>query len=55
MVIELSKIGKFVIEPSPFSNSKIVLKDKTDVKYSDSQTDDKKLKELMAPYEIPVE
>lgn len=54
-IIELNKIEKFVIEPSPFSNSKIVLKDKTEVKYSYSQTDDGKLRELMAQYVISVE
>ena len=53
--IDLEKIKKFEIEPGPFTASKIILKDKTKIKYSDSQTDDKKLKELMGQYNIPVE
>ncbi len=53
--IDLDKIEKFDIEPGPFTASKIILKDKTRIKYSDSQTDDKKLKELMGQYNIPVE
>jgi len=53
--VELDKIEKFDIEPGPFTASKILLKDKTKIKYSDSQTDDKKLKEFMGQYNIPVE
>jgi len=53
--IDLDKIEKFDIEPGPFTASKIILKDKTKVKYSDSQTDDRKLKELMEQHNIPVE
>ena len=53
--IDLDKIEKFDIEPGPFTASKIILKDKTKIKYSDSQTDDKKLKEFMGQYNIPVE
>lgn len=53
--IDLAKIEKFDIEPGPFTASKIVLRDKSTIKYSDSQTDGKKLKELMAQYNIPVE
>ncbi len=55
MTIDLDKIEKFDIEPGPFTASKIILKDKTKIKYSDSQTDDKKLKEFMGQYNIPVE
>jgi membrane protein YdbS with pleckstrin-like domain len=54
-IIDLDKIEKFDIEPGPFTASKIILKDKTKIKYSDNQTDDKKLKELMGQYNIPVE
>ena len=54
-IVDLDKIEKFDIEPGPFTASKILLKDKTKIKYSDSQTDDKKLKEFMGHYNIPVE
>jgi hypothetical protein len=53
--IDLDKIEKFDIEPGPFAASKIILKDKTKIKYSDSQTDDKKLKEFMRQFNILVE
>jgi len=53
--IDLDKIEKFDIEPGLFTASKIILKDNTKIKYSDSQTDHKKLKELMGQYNIPVE
>jgi hypothetical protein len=53
--IDLNEIDKVVMEPGPFTASKIILKDKTKIKYSDTQTDDKKLKELMGQYKIPVE
>ena len=53
--IDLDKIEKFDIEPSPFSSSKIILKDKTQIRYLDSQVDDKKLKLLMGQFHIPVE
>lgn len=53
--IDLDKIEKFEIEPGPFTASKIILKDKTAIKYSDSQTNNKKLKEFMERYNIPVE
>lgn len=53
--IDLDKIEKFEIEPGPFSASKIILKDKTTIEYSDSQTNNKKLKEFMERYNIPVE
>lgn len=53
--IDLDKIEKFDIEPGPFTASKIILKDKTKINYSDNQTDDKKLKMLMRQYNIPVE
>jgi hypothetical protein len=53
--VDLDTIEKFDIEPGPFTASKILLKDKTKIKYSDSQTDDKKLKEFMGQYNIPVE
>lgn len=55
MMIELEKIEKIDTEPSPFTASKIVLKDQTRIKYSDSQTNDKKLKAFMAQFNIPVE
>ena len=53
--IDLEKIEKFDIEPGPFTASKIILKVKTKIKYSDSQTNDKKLKEFMREYNIQVE
>ncbi len=54
-VIDLDNIEKIIIEPSPFSSSKIALKDKTTVKYQDNQVNDKELKEFMKQYNIPVE
>jgi len=53
--IDLDQIEKFDFEPGPFVSSKIILKDKTKVKYTDSQTDFEKLKEFMGQYNIPVE
>ncbi len=53
--IDMDKIEKFDLEPGPFTASKIVLRDKTKIKYADSQTDDKKLKEVMRQFNIPVE
>jgi hypothetical protein len=54
-VIDINNIEKIVIEPSPFSSSKIVLKDNTFIKYEDSQVNDKELKEFMKQFDIPVE
>jgi hypothetical protein len=54
-VIDIKNIEKIVIEPSPFSSSKIVLKDNTFIKYEDSQVNDKELKEFMKQFDIPVE
>ena len=54
-LIALDKIEKFDIEPSPFTASKIVMKDQSLIRYSDSQTSEKKLKEFMAQFNIPVE
>lgn len=53
--IELGKIEKVVVEPGPFTPSRIVLKDNTKIKYSDSQAGDKELKEFMGQFNIPVE
>jgi hypothetical protein len=53
--IDLDKIEKIDIEPGPFSSSKIILKDKTTIKYLDNQVNDKELKELMEQFNIPVE
>lgn len=53
--IEFEKIEKFCIEPGPFAASKIILKDNTTIKYSDSQINDKKLKEFLSRYNILVE
>ena len=54
-IIDLDNIEKFDIESGPFTSSNIILKDKSKIKYSDSQTDDKKLKEFMGQFNIPVE
>lgn len=54
-IIELNQIDKFEYEPGPFTSSKIILKDKTKVKYHDSQTDFKELKEFMGRFNIIVE
>jgi hypothetical protein len=53
--IELDKIEKVKIEPGPFTLSKIILKDNTQIKYHDSQVDDKELREFMAQFSIQVE
>ena len=53
--IEIDKIEKLDIEPSPFTWSKIVMKDKTEIKYWDSHVDDKELKEFMSQFNIPIE
>ncbi|HEY0656585.1 MAG TPA: hypothetical protein VGD65_25805 [Chryseosolibacter sp.] len=53
--IEIEKIERFQIETGPLTASRIILKDKTEVKYSDSQANEKELKELMKHYAIPVE
>ena len=52
--IDLDRIEKFQIEPHPFTSSKIILKDKSSVKYSDMQVNDEKLKEFMAQFGILV-
>jgi hypothetical protein len=54
-VIDLDKIERVNIEPGPFTSSKIVLRDKTKIKYMDSHADDKELKEFMGQFNIPVE
>jgi hypothetical protein len=54
-LIELDKIEKFDIEPGPFGSSKIILKDQTKIKFLDSQTDQKELKDFMGQFDIPVE
>jgi hypothetical protein len=53
--IDLDKIEKINIKPGPFTSSSIILKDKTTVKYLDSQTNDKDLKQFMGQFNIPVE
>ena len=52
--IDLDKIEKINIEPGPFKSSRVILKDKTTVKYLDSQTNDKELKQFMGQFNIPV-
>jgi len=53
--VELDKIEKFEFQPGPFTTSKIILKDKTKLTYSDRQADFKELKEFMVQFNIPVE
>jgi hypothetical protein len=53
--IILDGIEKVDVEPSPFSFSKIILKDKTIIKYQGNQTNYKELSEFMAQFNIPVE
>lgn len=53
--IDLDKIEKVDIKSGPFSSSRIILKDKTIIKYQDSQTKDKELKEFMGQFNIPVQ
>jgi hypothetical protein len=53
--IALNKIEKLDIQPGPFGSSKIVLKDRTTVKFHDSQADLKELKYFMGQFGIPVE
>jgi hypothetical protein len=54
-VVDLDKIEKIWIEPGPFKSSKIILKDKTEVKFNDSYADSKELKEFMVHLQIPIE
>jgi hypothetical protein len=54
-IIDLDKIEKVDIEPGPFSSSRIILKDKTTIKYLDNQTNEKELREFMGQFSIPVE
>ena len=53
--IDLDKIEKFDIKLGPFTASKIILRDKSKIRYSDSQTNDKELREFMGQFNIPVE
>ena len=53
--VDLDKIVRFILEPDPFTSSKIVLKDNSVVKYMDSQTDNKELKELLKRFNIPIQ
>ena len=52
--IDLEKIEKIDLSPHPFSASKIILKDKSVIKFSDSQTKEKELKAFMSQFNIPV-
>lgn len=54
-LIDVKKIEKIWIEPGPFKFSKIILKDKTEVKFNDSYADSKELKEFMGQLQIPIE
>ena len=52
--INLSEIERVNIEPGPFTSSTIVLKDRSVVKYMDSQLDDVELKKVFGQLEIQV-
>jgi hypothetical protein len=52
--IDLKKIAKVSIESGWFTPPKIILKDKTEIRYSAGQVNDKELKEFMAQFKIPV-
>lgn len=54
-IIDLDKIEKIDMEPGPLTASKIVLKDQTKIKFQDGQVNEKKLREFMRQYNIPVE
>ena len=53
--ILLSNIERVKIESDPFTSSKIILKDNSQIKYLDSQINDDELKELMRQFNILVE
>jgi hypothetical protein len=53
--IDMSEIKKFHIEAGPFTSSKIILKDNSEIKYSNHQMNYKELKELMLQFSISVE
>jgi hypothetical protein len=51
-VIDVDVIDQVIIEPGPFKYSKILLKDKTEVKINDSYADGKDMKEFMEQLKI---
>lgn len=53
--IDIDKIEKIDIEPGPFKYSRIILRDKTEIKFNDSYVDNKDLKEFMGRLSIPIE
>ncbi len=53
--INLNDIEKIEIEPSPFKSSYILLRDKTKVKFNDSNLDVKELKEAMSQFNIIID
>ena len=53
--LAIEDIERISIEPYWYDSSKIILKDKSVVKYRDSQISYKKLKEFMGQFGIPVE
>lgn len=53
--VQLNEIDRVEIEPSPFVSSKIYLKDGRLIKYLDSIVNEKSIKELLGPFNIPVE
>ncbi len=53
--IDVDKIEKIDIEPGPFKYSRIILRDKTEIKFNDSYVDKTDLKEFMGRLSIPIE
>jgi len=53
-IINLDHTERIVINPRFFLSSKIIMKDKTTIKYLDSQINDIELKEFMQQFNIPV-
>lgn len=54
-VIDVDRIDEVILEPGPFSYSKIKLKDGTEVKFNDTYADGKDLKEFMERLRISME
>jgi len=53
-VIQLDKIDRVDLESSPFRYSRIILKDKSEVKFNDHYTGRESLNKLMQQLNIPV-
>lgn len=53
--IDIDQIEKIDIEPGPFKYSRIIMRDKSEVKFNEDYLDNKDLKEFMGKLNIPIE